>query len=94
MTFHPVIPNAVLYDSEDFIVCGPEDGYTKSQWAFEVVRKKADPRPLAVFLHGASALAFADRIAAWQANTPEREEVEAYLDRLTQLGVHPLRADH
>jgi hypothetical protein len=52
---------------------------------YELVRKD-DEAPTVTVLTGAEAEAFTKQIAAWTEKTPRQEEVEACLDRFTQLG--------
>jgi hypothetical protein len=79
----------MLYDSDCFVVVYVATKNTSgaTEQFFEIARKKeAD----SVLLSGELRKAFAACIEAWQANTPHQEEVEATLDRFTQLGMQPL----
>lgn len=83
---HPLM-GTVVYDSADFIVVAyGSEGVGE---AFEVVRKAGDPGQV-VFLFGAMAAPLIFQRKYWLANTPTQEEVEQFLDRVTQLGLQPL----
>ncbi len=91
----------MLYDSEHFSVVHVEalhDDVTETpeastpapqmpRHAFEIVDKRSGKE---LFLDGAWAELFQERLADWQRRTPTREEVEDTLDGYATLAQNPL----
>ena len=90
----------MLYDSESFVVVhmlplpdAPEGASEKAptpqllRHGFEIVDKRSGKE---VYLDGSWAELFQQQIAAWQQNTPSREEVEATLDGYAGLAQNPV----
>lgn len=88
----------MLYDSDSFVVVHMQPNETAEgepqparpmipRHGFEIVDKRSNKE---VYLDGQWADAFQRQIAAWQANTPTQEEVEATLDGYAELAQNPL----
>lgn len=91
----------MLYDSESFSVVHvdgllvlPEPVPSPAQplpqmprHAFEIVDKRSGKE---LFLEGAWAELFQERLADWQRRTPTRDEVEETLDSYATLAQNPL----
>ena len=91
----------MLYDSESFSVVhvgsllsdidGPDATENSApqmpRHAFEIVDKRSGKE---VFLEGAWAELFQERLADWERRTPTREEVENTLDGYACLAQNPL----
>ena len=75
----------MIYDSDQFVVVHHE--LACNAHGFEIVNKVNN---MELFLHGDWARIFQEQINAWQANTPEQEEVESVLTRYTELAQLPL----
>jgi hypothetical protein len=73
-----------LYDSEAFVVVHVK---WPGRYGFEIADKRTQET---VFLVDGAAHAFSQQINAWQANTPEQDDVEAALVRFTMMGRTPL----
>mgnify|MGYP000877462794 CR=1 FL=1 len=91
----------MLYDSESFSVVhvgslpndadGPDPAEASApqmpRHAFEIVDKRSGKE---LFLEGAWAELFQERLADWERRTPTREEVENTLDGYASLAQNPL----
>lgn len=87
----------MLYDSDAFVVVHVNAAQADSdnlhnvgkpeRTGFEIVDKRYNK---SVYLDGGWAEVFQAQINAWQAKTPEQEEVEAILDSYSELAQYPL----
>lgn len=89
----------LLYDSDSYVVVHIESEplqeglqpqmreHALTRKGFEIVDKRAGKE---IYLDGSWAELFQEQIDAWQLNTPTEDEVEATLERYTQLAQTPV----